>query len=468
MLEFAEPAILICLTAAIIAVSIYVSPKRVSVDGFFGGLSDDGVPPTLWTLVLSQVTTWIFARSLLTAAVLGYYYGVAGALAYTAYYMSFLTGAYIVSALRNQGAGSFQDYLREAFGAQGPLLYNIVISLRLMSEVFANLLVVGLIFTAAFDGTEFAGQVAMVLMALTALGYSAMGGLRASLRTDRVQMIFFLAVFVLAFLAMVFSGDFSLSAALTAPGVSGGYNGWVLFIVALLQVISYPAHDPVMMDRGFLASPERTKASFLHAFWMSALLIFAFALFGVQASVIGAELDGGLLGTWKIMFGQTVWFLIVASLLVSAMSTLDSALASSARLAIEELKLGARTLVNGRIAMAVFMLGGVLFLLGDTKTLFDAVAVSGTASMFLAPVIVLGLWMGLRLPVWSYQIAFLAAVGGAIAYFFQSEPIVMALFGDGHKYERLLGICVAVHAIGFGAAFLGVAMRRRAANKARS
>ncbi len=455
-----EPLILIFIAVAIVGASVYVSPRHVSVDGFFSGANSEGHAPTLWALVMSQVTTWIFARSLLTAAILGYYYGVAGALAYTAYYMSFITGGYIVARLRARGARSFQEFLRGEFGATGPLLYNIVIALRLMSEVFANLLVVGLIFSAVFGGAELAGQIAMVAMALTALGYSALGGLRASLRTDVFQMGFFALVFALAFLAMVFSDGFSLGAVLTAPGISGSYNGWVLLIVAFLQVISYPAHDPVMMDRGFLASPEVTFRSFLHAFWISALCIFGFALFGVQASVVGAELVGGLMGTWKTMFGQTVWFLIAASLLVSAMSTLDSALASSARLAIEELRLGARTIANGRIAMAVFMLGGVLFLLGDTKTLFDAVAVSGTASMFLAPVIVLGLWMNLRVSLWAYVIGFIAAILGAVAYFFQADPLVIAIFGEGHKYERLLAICVAVHVIGFGSA-VAFGCRRR-------
>ena len=464
MTLFSEPFLLVCLTVAIMAVSVLLSPKKVTVEGFYSGMDQGGAAPSLWTLVLSQVTTWIFARSLLTAAILGYYYGVAGALAYTAYYMSFLTGAYIISALRKRNERSFQSYLLGEFGKVGPLLYNLVIALRLMSEVFANLLVVGLIFTAAFGDQAFAGQVAMVLMALTALAYSALGGLRASLRTDVFQMGFFLIVFVLAFLAMVFRGDFSFGTVLTAQGVSGSYNGWVLFAVALLQVVSYPAHDPVMMDRGFLASREVTFRSFIHAFWLSALCIFGFALFGVQASVVGAELAGGLLGTWKEMFGQVVWFLIAASLLVSAMSTLDSALASSARLAIEELNLGARTLANGRIAMAIFMLGGVLFLLGDTRTLFDAVAVSGTASMFLAPVIVLGLWLGLSIPVWAYATAFAAAVLGAVAYFFQSEPFVISIFGDGHKYERLFAICVVVHVIGFGAALSAVALSRRAAS----
>ncbi len=85
--------------------------------GFFSGTDAQGrAPGGLWTLVLSQVTTWIFARSLMNAAILGYYYGFAGSLAYAAYYLSFLTGGFIVGRLREGGATSVQDWLRARFG----------------------------------------------------------------------------------------------------------------------------------------------------------------------------------------------------------------------------------------------------------------------------------------------------------------------------------------------------------------
>jgi len=459
---FTSPEALVLLVIAIALGSILLSPRAVTVAAFFAGADNQGHAPGLLTLVLSQVTTWIFARSLLTAAILGYYYGIAGALAYTAYYLSFLTGMMIVARLRRKGARSLQDWLGQEYGQIGVFCYNLVVALRLMSEVFANLLVVGMVFTAAYAGSAQAGQIAMIALALVALGYSAFGGLRASLRTDVGQMILFLVAFSIAFLVMVFGSDFSVSEVLSAPGVSGGYNGWVLFLVALLQVPSYPAHDPVMMDRGFIADERTTKRAFIHAFWLSALSIFGFALFGVEASVTGAALvDGQLLGTWQAMFGPFVYFLIVASLLISAMSTLDSALSSAARLAIDEMKLAKRTITNGRIAMAVFMLGGVLFLLANTKELFAAVAVSGTASMFLTPLLVLGLGFGLKIPRWSFLVSFGAAIGGAIAYFFQSSELVMAVFGSGHKYERLLAICIAVLLVGFVASFVGIMMRRR-------
>lgn len=62
----------------LLLVSFLLAPHTKSADGFFKGFAENGSPPSLWTLVLSQVTTWIFARSLMNAAILGYYYGIAG------------------------------------------------------------------------------------------------------------------------------------------------------------------------------------------------------------------------------------------------------------------------------------------------------------------------------------------------------------------------------------------------------
>src|SRR6056297_869051 len=146
MPDLAGPLPLVLFLAAIGVLSFVVSPRRGTAQSFFGGADDQGRAPGLLTLVLSQVTTWIFARSLMNAAVLGYFYGIAGTLAYTAYYGSFLTGMWIIGRLRAQGRRSLQEWLRDDYGRTGVMLYNLVVSLRLMSEVCANLLVIGVIF----------------------------------------------------------------------------------------------------------------------------------------------------------------------------------------------------------------------------------------------------------------------------------------------------------------------------------
>jgi len=429
-----------------------VAPRRATVEGFFGGANAAGRAPGLWVLVLSQVTTWIFARSLMNAAILGYFYGIAGTLAYAAYYGSFLTGGFIVGQLRRGGARSVQDWLGGQFGSAGTTAYNLVIGLRLLSEVFANLLVVALIFEAVWPGS---GTLAVLIVAALGFGYSAWGGLSAALRTDVVQMLVFLVVFGLALGALLLSPGFELGAVLSAPGVSGPYNGWVLLAVALLQVFSYPAHDPVMMDRGFLADEATTRASFLHAFWISTLCIIGFGFFGIQASLTGAAYEGELIGTWGQMFPGWIFVALMLSLLVSALSTLDSALASAARLMVEEWRIAPRSLRGGRLVMAGFMALGALLTLWGNATLFDAVAVSGTASMFLTPVLLVGLVAGRRIAVWSYLAAFAAAMLGAAAYFARGWAPVAALLPEGHKYEQLLVICVIVLLAGFAAVLAG-------------
>ena len=447
-----QSTVLIVLFAAVILASLLVAPRRATVEGFFGGANAAGRAPGLWVLVLSQVTTWIFARSLMNAAILGYFYGIAGTLAYAAYYGSFLTGGFIVGHLRRGGARSVQDWLSGQFGRSGTAAYNFVIALRLLSEVFANLLVVALIFEAVWPGS---GTLAVLIVAALGFGYSAWGGLSAALRTDVVQMLVFLVVFGLALGALLLSPGFELGAVLSAPGVSGPYNGWVLLVVALLQVFSYPAHDPVMMDRGFLADEATTRASFLHAFWISTLCIIGFGFFGIQASLTGAAYEGELIGTWGLMFPGWIFVALMLSLLVSALSTLDSALASAARLMVEEWRIAPRSLMGGRLVMAGFMILGALLTLWGNATLFDAVAVSGTASMFLTPVLLVGLVAGRRIAVWSYLAAFAAAMLGATVYFARGWAPVAALLPEGHKYEQLLAICVLVLIAGFAAVLAG-------------
>jgi Na+/proline symporter len=399
----------------------------------------------------------------MNAAILGYYYGFVGTLAYAAYYLSFLTGAYVIGHLRRAGMGSVQHWLTTQFGPIGATTYTIVIALRLLSEVFANLLVVGLIFSALAPDFAGASTLAIVMVAGLGLLYSAWGGLSAALRTDVVQMSVFLVVFVVALTALFASGEASLATILTSQGVAGSYNGWVLLAVAALQVFSYPLHDPVMMDRGFIAGKATTRASFLHAFWVSTLCIIGFGMFGIQAAILGAPYEGELIGTWAQMFPSWVFAALMLSLLVSALSTLDSALASAARISVEELRLVPRSLAGGRLAMLVFTLLGTALTIWGNSSLFDAVAISGTASLFLTPILIAGLVLNRQIALWAYMVSYGAALLGAMAYLFRAEASVARILPEGHKYEQLLLICLVVLMIGGLATLIGSRKRERVA-----
>ena len=421
-------------------VSILLSTKAKNEATFFHGKSAEGQQPGLLTLTFSQVTTWIFARSLMNAAILGFYYGLWGTLAYAAYYLSFLTGARIVDSLRfEHGFNSIQQFLNARFGRSGTACYNFVIGVRLISEVFANLLVIGIIFGIAGS----TGYVFTILaFAAVTLVYSMLGGLHASLRTDLFQMMVFLVTLVILLGLTVSNSSFNFIDLGFKPFVIDE-PGPILLMVALLQVWSYPMHDPVMMDRGFLADRETTKQSFLHATWISVICIIAFGSLGIFAganAVSGESMNAVLMR----LLGDVPMLMFSAALVISAMSTLDSTLSSSAKLVAVDMKLVQPSLFNGRVSMALFMLIGVGFVFTNNKDLFSAVAVSGTASMYLAPVIFFSLW-GRRddIPVWSYVSTFFIAIGAAILYFTESSGY-STMLGESHKYTKLLWISITV------------------------
>ncbi len=446
---------LVASLAVVAALSFLLSPRVRTVEGFFRGCDDAGTPPGLWTLVLSQVTTWIFARSLLNAAILGYYYGIAGALAYAAYYLSFITGGIIVDRVRfGHGHASIQDFLRDNFGSFGSRSYNVLVAVRLLSEVFANLLVVGIVFGTAGSN---AYTVGIIAVAGLTLGYSMIGGLRASLRTDIFQSLLVLTILAALVVMILGSGGFSFTAVFaSSPDPQG--PGWVLLAVAALQIWSYPVHDPVMMDRGFLADRETTRRSFRYAAWISIIAILAFGLIGVHAGL--ARFEGEqLVSTLSRLLGNPTMMVFNLVLVLSAISTLDSTFSSAAKLTVVDMGAMATTATNGRKAMAVFMIGGLVFLFLGSKDLFAAVAVSGTASMFLAPVVVFCVFGRRRVATWAYVVAFTAAMAGGALYMLEAGghlSLIGPAFDISHKYTKLLIICIGVLGIGFGSFAMGL------------
>lgn len=392
----------------------------------------------------------------MNAAILGFYYGIWGTLAYTFYYLSFLTGGLIIDSLRfRHGYSSVQDFLHDRFGQWGTHCYNFVVGIRLISEVFANLLVIGILFGA--EGSQLYVTAIVAFSAVTLI-YSMLGGLRASIRTDVFQMLAFLLTLILlmavAFNANLLSSDllFSRSFAISDPGP-------ILMVVALLQIWSYPLHDPVMMDRGFLADRKTTRKSFLHAAWISGLCILAFGSLGIiaGASAMTAE---SMTAVLQRLLGEGPMILFNAALVISAMSTLDSTLSSSSKLVVVDMKILSRRVENGRMVMVLFMLLGLALVFFGNKDLFSAVAVSGTASMYLAPVVFFSLWGGRKdVPLWSYLLSFIIATIGAAIYFTESSGHSQ-LLGDAHKYTKLLWISVSVLVGGCASFALGIWLNR--------
>ena len=183
--------------------SLFFISRKSDIRGFYSGLMEGNKEPSLLAMIFSLVTTWIFSRSLLTAAILAYYYGLPGALAYTAYYFSFLTGGYFLVNLRKKyKVKSLVNFFESEYGFVGKFSFSFIITIRLISEIFANLIVIGLIFGNA--GTMEYNLSIFSIMILS-FSYSFLGGLRNSITTDFIQMIIFLFLLITLVIALFFS-----------------------------------------------------------------------------------------------------------------------------------------------------------------------------------------------------------------------------------------------------------------------
>lgn len=71
----------------------WISPRGVSAAQFFRGGGKAGGAPGMWVLVFSAAITWVFAKSIANAAILGQAFGFLGGVGYATYYLSFLVAA---------------------------------------------------------------------------------------------------------------------------------------------------------------------------------------------------------------------------------------------------------------------------------------------------------------------------------------------------------------------------------------
>ena len=361
-----------------------VSPLARDGSAFFRGARRERAPGAL-ALMSSLVISWLFAKSITNAANLGLSYGLIGGMAYAAYYASFAVAGVVIYFLRTRGGyNSIHEFLRSRFGRGAVLLFSLLIAFRLFNEVWSNTMVIGSYFGNA-GSAPYYGAI-LVFTGLT-LAYSLKGGMSSSILTDVIQMVLFGVLLTVVLGAMYAYLGYGVPPAGTSGAVAGGYSGGhVLLLVALLQSLSYPFHDPVLTDRGFLAAPKTSLRAFLWAVPVGAASIVLFSLVGVFGRSVG--IAGQAPVEVARLLGGPVLLVMNFIMITSAASTLDSTFSSFAKLAVVDLAPGRRELPRvsaGRWAMVGITLLGTLpvFL---NPAILSATTVSGAMVVGLAPV----------------------------------------------------------------------------------
>ena len=434
-----------------------VAPRVRSESGFFLGHDEAGRPTSRWALTASVFISWIFAKSVTNAANLGAAYGIVGGLAYATYWLSIPFAGWVIYRLRRRdGATGIVPWLIGKYGRAAALAFAAAILVRLFNEVWSNTAVVGGYYGEAGSGAFIA---AALLFTASVLFYSLKGGLRSSIFTDGIQAVVFV-VFLALVLAWVLPTHGP--ARLLTEGELALSMGLDLLLVALLQVLSYPFHDPVLTDRGFITDEKTMLRAFTIAGVLGFVAILAFSLVGVQARLEGIAGGGNVPAALARTLGAFGFFAMVAVMVSSAASTLDSTFTSLSRAVACELPLLAgrkppRHAVGiGALAMVVLAIVGNLPMMLGTDIL-KATTISGTMVIGLAPVFLLAgrvayAPLSFHLSFWSGMVLGVLLAMGQI-------PAGWAI-GDG-KYALLLGTNLYGLAICFVGFLLPLALGRR-------
>tara|TARA_R110000764_G_scaffold236233_1_gene331252 strand:- start:12 stop:1211 length:1200 start_codon:yes stop_codon:yes gene_type:complete len=377
----------------------------------------------------SLIISWIFAKSITNAANLGLDFGIVGGVAYAGYYLSFAVAGLVIYRMRLHGKyTSIHHFLSSKFGKSAVTVFSILIAIRLFNEVWSNTMVIGSYFGPA--GTSSYYWSILVFTGLT-LAYVLKGGMSSSIFTDVIQMGLF-TILLAVILFTIFGKTTSTTVTEIAnSGVWSFETGLNLLLAALLQSFSYPFHDPVLTDRGFISSPKVTLKSFLWASILGAICIILFSVIGVYAQSQGMQ--GQAAVEVGKAFGVVILLVINFIMITSAASTLDSTFSSFSKLVAIDLKFGT-SLKFGRSSMVVIAILGTIPVFLNAEIL-SATTISGTMVIGLTPVFLF--WRG-KAPKISFHLSVFSGIFFGFLLIFNWFPEAL-IFTTG-KYADLLWI----------------------------
>ncbi|GMH66519.1 hypothetical protein TrST_g733 [Triparma strigata] len=384
-------------------------------------------------LASSTMISWIFAKSVQNASVLGAKFGIVGGFGYASWYISFASVACVVYKLRMKGYNSLPQAVLDRYGGVSMVFFVFALIYRLNNEVWSNAMVVSSFFSSESHTADW--WMSAIISTAIPLVYVFMGGLKSSLYSDVLQAVTFILglVVVLGVIAVKHNENEPLKAFLEENHTSASFfkynpsgtshdrnpltleGGMDLLITGAIQgLMSYPFFDPVLTDRTFLAHPRTMARSITFGGLIAGSFIVLFSIIGVYGSMLGkcveagdcptsdlngaslSGVTGGVPAEVAKTVGEGIFNLLFIVMSTSSISTLDSTFASTAKLCGPDFagflldgiptplyKATTQHMKIGRISMVAMAVVGILPLLSNVTEL-SATTVSGTVVMGLA------------------------------------------------------------------------------------
>lgn len=359
--------VLLIYAAIMFGVTVLLTKKENNIEKFCVGNRNSG-----WMVsALSIAATWIWAPALFTSTENAYTKGFAGL-------FWFLVPNVLCLILFIPFAKKIREEMLEGITLSGYMygkyhskaVKNVYLfQLGALSALSTGVqLLAGSKILSMLTGIPFA--VMTIIMAAIALSYSQFSGIKASILTDAVQMVFMLAASI-GFVAFGVKNGGGVETLVTGfGGVAGNAgslfskSGWEIFLgfglPTTIGLISGPFGDQCFWQRAFCVRKDRIG----RAFFMGALLFGIVPLSMGMLGFIGAGMgyvaaDTGIINFELISTLFPAWavipflFMIVSGLL----STIDSNLCAISSLTTDIFK--EKTLGKTKLAMILLLAVGI-------------------------------------------------------------------------------------------------------------
>ena len=352
----------------------WTSKATMTRDGFFVADRKSG----MWSTAFSISATFLYAFGCIFASVFAYTKGWAGVTwllipNLIAVASVGLVGYNLLKDKKLSKGFNFTDVIKNKYDNKS--LTGFFTVLYLISAVYAitaNLTGVGIV--ANYLAPDLNYIAVLSVMSVVVLAYTIWGGLKASIRTDMVQMILLLLVAIVG-TSVVVANVGGLGTVLTnwtAAKPAGLFDPSVLWIpgILLLALLSGSAMADNGLYQRIYALNDQTKV--FRTFLIGGIImIITMGGLGLMAgSIFSTDLVPGkphLAGTMVLEQTGGVFLLVlfVVALLCASASTIDSALNSAGSIVANGLIKTNDTVRTGKIVMSALMVGS--FILASMK-----------------------------------------------------------------------------------------------------
>ncbi|MBQ3160548.1 MAG: hypothetical protein IJC04_00315 [Oscillospiraceae bacterium] len=351
-----------------IAATLLFTKKETTAEGFLAGNHNLGTVVS----ALSVAATWIWAPSLFTSAEKAYTNGLPGLFWFLVpnVLCLFFFIPFAKKIRKEQPTGiSLSDYMYSKYNSKGvKKVYTFELGALSMLSTAVQLLAGGKMLSLL---TGLPLILTTIILAIIAFSYSQFSGIKSSVLTDALQMVFMLITGVsLALCAFKFTGGYGnllngLSGHTGEFGSLFSKSGLDVFLgfglPTAVGLIAGPFGDQSFWQRAFAVNKNKIGKAFGFGAILFGIIPFSMGMLGYMAagtgmpvsdvSVVNLELIKNLFPNWVLL---PFLFMIISGLL----STVDSNLCSFASLMYDkEKKFDVKKSKIGMIALLIISVG---------------------------------------------------------------------------------------------------------------